>query len=55
MAEADIWITSEPADTPVICQETTVVPVATLATVTVDGDAEILPFCELNVTDKLEN
>ena len=30
-------------------------PVATLAIVTVDGDAEIRPFCELSVTDRLEN
>ena len=54
VADADIWITSEPAETPVICQEATAV-VATLAIVTVDGDAENRPFCELIVTDKLEN
>ena len=55
VADADIWIRSEPAETPVICQVTIVVPVAILATVTVDGDDENRPFCELSVTDRLDN
>ena len=54
-ADAEIRIISEPGETPVICQLATVVPVAMLAIVTVAGDAENRPFCELNVTVRLEN
>ena len=54
-AEADIEMTSAPDETPVICQDAVTVLVATLVIVTVDGDTENRPFCELSVTDKVEN
>jgi len=44
-----------PDETPVICQVAVAVLVAMLVIVTVDGDTENRPFCELNVTDKVEN